>query len=425
MCGGFVSFGLRTWVSKPKVSAELNGGEDTGRASRERVEVDGMGHARTILLATWDGAGNIPPIKTLARTLVARGDDVHVLGHESTRALFENAGCTFVEWANSSQPAFIREFMPQDQEWAYAEEHVFFGKSYQSDLRPVIEELTPDAVLVDVNPRYAILEGLRAGRPLVVLCHILYGAAVSYDDSASPFYPEFVEAAIRDGVPEFSSRREMMELADRVLVFSYTGFDPVSGDEAGEEVLHVGPLRAESDRSSDWVRRFPDRRLVLVSLSTSDQNQWALLQRLCDAFEQLDVEALVTTGSSVAPGALDTAENVTAIEFVNHDEVLPEVDLLVTHAGHGTVAAGLTYGVPMLCIPFGRDQDFNAHRVEDLGLGTVLDADVSSYLLRQTLQDMLDHEGLRQRAQRFAGSLKAHPNIEDALKAIDEIVSNA
>ena len=84
-----------------------------------------MGKTRRVLVATWDGAGNIPPIRTLVHALVTEGHDVHVMGHESNRELFEETGCTFVVWASSPQPTFIREFMPYEQEVAYAEEHVF------------------------------------------------------------------------------------------------------------------------------------------------------------------------------------------------------------------------------------------------------------------------------------------------------------
>jgi UDP:flavonoid glycosyltransferase YjiC (YdhE family) len=116
---------------------------------------------------------------------------------------------------------------------------------------------------------------------------------------------------------------------------------------------------------------------------------------------------------------------VTAIDFVNHDEVLPEVDLLVTHAGHGTVAASLAYGVPMLCIPFGRDQHSNADRVETLELGTVLAPDSPTETLRQAIRGMLDDDALRQRARQSGNSLQAHPGIEEALKAIDHTISTS
>ena len=127
----------------------------------------------------------------------------------------------------------------------------------------------------------------------------------------------------------------------------------------------------------------------------------------------------------VSPDELDTSENVTAIDFVNHDEVLTEADLLVTHAGHGTVAAGLSYGVPMLCIPFGRDQDLNADRVATLGLGTVLAPDSETGVFRRAVQDMLDDDALRQRAKQFGDSLQAHPGIQDALTAIDYAINSS
>jgi MGT family glycosyltransferase len=312
-------------------------------------------------------------------------------------------------WVNSSEPPFIRQFMPPEQEWAYAEENIFFGESYQSDLHPVIEEISPDVVMVDALLRYAILEGLRSGLPLVVLCHTLYGGTVEYPETSSLYYPALVEAAADQGVPGFASRKDMLDLTDLVLVFTYAEFDVLSGAEAGENVLHVGPLRTRGSGASDWVRRFPDRPLVVIGLSTSDQNQAALLQRLCDACGTLDVEALVTRGPSLATEQLSTADNVEAVEFINHDEVLPQADLLITHAGLGTAMAGIAYGVPMLCTPLGRDQPFNAERVEALGVGVVAESESSTDELRQAIADLLNDPDIRNRAQDLSRNLQTHP----------------
>lgn len=82
-----------------------------------------------------------------------------------------------------------------DEEWAYAEKHIFFGETYQSDLHPVIEELAPDVLMTDIALRYAILEGLRVDLPLVLLHHILYGGTVDYPESTSPYYPALIDSA--------------------------------------------------------------------------------------------------------------------------------------------------------------------------------------------------------------------------------------
>ena len=77
----------------------------------------------------------------------------------------------------------------------------------------------------------------------------------------------------------------------------------------------------------------------------------------------------------------------------------------------------------MLCTPLGRDQGFNADRVETVGLGMVLDSNATTDVLRQTIQDMLGNDGLRQRAEAFRDSVKTHPGIADALQAIDRATS--
>ena len=153
--------------------------------------------------------------------------------------------------------------------------------------------------------------------------------------------------------------------------------------------------------------------------------QEQVVQRLCDACAALDVEALVTTGPTHSPDTLDTADNVTAVEFIPHDALLPDTDLLVNHAGHGTVMAGVTHGVPMLCLQMGRDQPDVADQVAILGLGAVLEADASVQALRQTISDMLSDRQLSETSSAFAHSLKTHPGLEEAIAAIRGVIESA
>ena len=43
--------------------------------------------------------------------------------------------------------------------------------------------------------------------------------------------------------------------------------------------------------------------------------------------------------------------------------MFPDAAAVVTHAGHGTIMRALAHGIPLLCLPMGRDQDDNAARV--------------------------------------------------------------
>ena len=49
--------------------------------------------------------------------------------------------------------------------------------------------------------------------------------------------------------------------------------------------------------------------------------------------------------------------------------MLPHVDLVITHGGHGTVIRALAGGVPVMVVPISRDQPDNAARVVHHGVG--------------------------------------------------------
>jgi UDP:flavonoid glycosyltransferase YjiC (YdhE family) len=48
---------------------------------------------------------------------------------------------------------------------------------------------------------------------------------------------------------------------------------------------------------------------------------------------------------------------------------------VVTHAGMSTIAMALAAGVPMVCVPQGRDQPVNAARVQEVGAGLMVAPD--------------------------------------------------
>lgn len=59
--------------------------------------------ADTILMVTWDGAGNIPPEFGLCKRLVDHGYQVHVLTHNSLEQRVVDVGATFVPIVRAGQ----------------------------------------------------------------------------------------------------------------------------------------------------------------------------------------------------------------------------------------------------------------------------------------------------------------------------------
>ena len=148
--------------------------------------------------------------------------------------------------------------------------------------------------------------------------------------------------------------------------------------------------------------------LVVVSLSTSYQAQAPLLQRLIDACAELPARIIATTGPAVDPDCIETPANARVVRFVPHQALLPHASLVITHAGLGTVMTALSHGVPLVCVPMGRDQFFNARRVAQLGAGRILAVDADAESIRSAVVGVLADLGLRDGAKRMANVIAGY-----------------
>src|SRR5215472_11740977 len=72
------------------------------------------------LFTTWEGGGNMTPVRVAARKLLARGHRVRVMSDECNRAEFESAGMAFTSWRRAPSR---KDRSPESQtfrDWAAA-----------------------------------------------------------------------------------------------------------------------------------------------------------------------------------------------------------------------------------------------------------------------------------------------------------------
>ena len=118
-----------------------------------------------------------------------------------------------------------------------------------------------------------------------------------------------------------------------------------------------------------------DRPLVLASMSTTFQNQASTLREIISGLERTKaadggpIKAIVTTGPAMKNETFSATENVLIVDAAPHSAILPHCSAFVTHCGHGSVMRALSFGVPLIALPMGRDQDDIAARIVDRGLG--------------------------------------------------------
>ncbi|XVQ89924.1 glycosyltransferase [Microbispora siamensis] len=132
-----------------------------------------------------------------------------------------------------------------------------------------------------------------------------------------------------------------------------------------------------------------DAPLVLASLSSSFMNQRAQLERIAEALGTLPVRGLLTTGPAMDPAAVRAPGNVLVTAAAPHNTALRHAAVTITHAGHGTAVKSLAAGVPLVCVPLGRDQIEVARHVELAGAGIAVSKNASPRTIARAVDRVL------------------------------------
>src|SRR5580692_2786798 len=107
-----------------------------------------QGSRLRVLMAHWDGSGNIPPQRALARELTRRGHDVHVLSHDTLAAAVIADGGRFHALPSAPQwnPALPRT---DEEEGAFVVQNVIGSSAFAADFLAVRDVVRPDICLID------------------------------------------------------------------------------------------------------------------------------------------------------------------------------------------------------------------------------------------------------------------------------------
>jgi MGT family glycosyltransferase len=357
------------------------------------------------LLTAWGNPGNLTPLLTAARRLHQKGHHVRILGEAEHQAETTKAGFETLSWR---RPAPIRKpdlsgEDPVQEEIRMLVGQVMFGSAldYAADTMDAVRSESVDAILTSDFLTGPVIAAEAAGIPCALLaphvslrpldgvpavgCGLIPSGTPDYRatehntrtrlvDMLNSHLPTLNRARAAFGLPPLNHVLDHYDRADRVLIGLSPAFD-FPAERLPANLRYVGPLLDPPGWARPWTAPWsgtPIRPRVLVSLSTSFQNQLALLRRIVAALGTLELDAIVTTGPAMEAEQLDAPANVSIIHSAPHDLIMREVSLVVTHGGHGTITRSLLNGLPLLVIPMGRDQSDNAVRVVARGAGIAL-----------------------------------------------------
>jgi len=157
--------------------------------------------------------------------------------------------------------------------------------------------------------------------------------------------------------PAYPLVESLLDGADLVLHGTDAVFDRPSAHLPSHR-QYVGALLWEPPSMMPPFLAEPRPPWVLMTLSLSpQQGQIQLARAALTALAAQPVRLLLSLSERhPRDELLPLPENARVESYVPHAEALKRACLLVSHAGHGVVLKSLDYGVPMVLVPWGRDQ---------------------------------------------------------------------
>jgi UDP:flavonoid glycosyltransferase YjiC (YdhE family) len=359
-----------------------------------------------VLILSWDGGGNTPSALNLGSWLVRRGHRVRMMGWDSMGVRAGTAGLEFTTYPSVAPwPPGLRH----EDDWDRIAE-ALFGAAVEADVVAEARSFGADVLAVDCMLTAGHAAARRLGLPVASLVHVRY----------APFVEAWGSEVLGTDVGA------LLDSAGCVLALQPPGFDPPEllrhGATAVGAVLRPGGAEPLDPATAALIAE-PGDPWVLLTLSTTLQGQADALPGLLSPLASMPVRVLLTLGGVFRPDSVAAPDNVTVCGYVSHDAVLPHVAAVVTHAGMSTVATALSAGVPMVCVPQGRDQPLNATRVEELGAGLTIAADAAPETLALAVHTVLTDEQFRTAARRLAASTAAVGNGELAADLVETLIS--
>jgi UDP:flavonoid glycosyltransferase YjiC (YdhE family) len=336
--------------------------------------------------------------------------------------------------ARAPETDIIRDWEARTPVGAFARvrDNLMFGPaaSFAQEVAAAVERERPAGSVIDYMLTGAGVGARQAGVPAAALVHNVYPLPV---DGVPPFGMGLAPARgrtgrLRDrvlgrialrpfavglaalnglrqdlGLPIVSQLGTLLDDYRFVLVAVPPEFDLAARSPLPPRVRFVGhmsPPTSDECWESPWPAR-DSRPLVVVSLSTTFMDQRPLAMRILKGLDGMSARVLFTLGPALRFEDVAVPENVVTTEFAPHSAVMPQASAVVTHAGLGTVCAALSAGVPLVCMPAGRDQADNAVRVVEAGAGVRLSPRARPGTIRAAVERAISDPALRDGASRM------------------------
>jgi MGT family glycosyltransferase len=417
-----------------------------------------------ILIASIPAAGHLNPLLSIATLMVEYGHEVAVQLSEDMRPAVESAGHRFLSEIPNAQTSagYYFETYPERMQKSPGMEMTgydlvhFFARNIaaqSASLKMALYDFQADLILADSLywGTLPMLIGPRDKRPAIAhlgvsVVNIGSGKNIPMRPDGTPEQREAelqlrehfilrpaqqaVNAALASlGCPALPCPilEAMTELPDLYL---HPGIESFEYPNSNSKVRYIGALPTPTGQPTlpEWWQHLDrTKRLVLITQGTIANRD--LGQVIAPALVALggreDVTIIVTTGGQPAesiPVAIPS--NARIASFLPYAQIMPEIDLLITNGGYGTVNMAISHGIPVISAGLTEDKEEVSAHVQWSGAGIDLRANqATSEAIRHAVNEIFTQPGYRERAQQLSLEFASHDVEAELLSLIEECVA--
>jgi MGT family glycosyltransferase len=419
-----------------------------------------------ILIASTPAAGHLNPLVSIASILVESGHEVAVQVNEDLRPAVEAAGhCVLSEIPNAQTSAdYFFENYPERMQKSPGMEMTgydlvhFFARvmaAQSASLKMALYDFPADLILTDSIywGTLPMLVGPRDKRPAIAhlgvsVVNIGSGKNIPIRPDETPeqrkaevqlrervmLQPaqQAVNAALASlGYPALPCPvlEAMTELPDLYL---HPGIASFEYPDSNSKVKYIGalPTPVGQPKLPEWWQRIDrTKRLVLVTQGTIANRDFG--QVIAPALVALggreDVTIIVTTGGQPAesiPVAIPSNARITS--YLPYAQIMPEIDLLITNGGYGTVNMAISHGIPVISAGLTEDKEEVSAHVQWSGAGIDLRTNQATpEAIKHAVDQIFTQPGYRERARQLSLEFASHDVEAELLSLIEECVSES
>lgn len=174
---------------------------------------------------------------------------------------------------------------------------------------------------------------------------------------------------------------------------------------------------------SDLLSKRGDPWALITLSSVRQEDEVSFAQSALQALSNRPVRTLLTQPDKNIQKELGAIpSNAIIAGFVPHTPVLKKSSLVINHAGHGIVSKALYYGVPMVLLPWDRDQPGVAARAAQLGVAKLVPrADATPEEVARAVDELFENPSYRDAARFHSERLQHIDSVDIACNLLEEL----